>query len=197
MPSCRLQVGSGFDDLGPPLRLKRVYQSGGRGRGHVQKHVYSQPDFFIPNRVMHGAGIGSLFVPLFRYLAPVVSPLLSKGFSALKKELLSAGVDILQNPSKEMVKKRSRQVVDNLAEKAEKKIKLMTGSGVQKRKKCIKRSKLNKTKHSATSPHRVRKKKRTKSKKSNKLQLKKQTIVLRGRARRSKRNTNNVKDIFG
>lgn len=200
MPSCRLQqVGSGFEDLGHPLRLKRVYQSGGKGRIRAQKHVYKQPDFVIPNRAMsmRGGGIGSLFVPLFRYLAPVVSPLLSKGLSALKQELLSAGVDILQNPTKEMVKKRSRQVIDNLAEKAEKKIKLMTGSGVQKKKKCIKRSKWSKPKHSATSLRRVQKKKRKRSKKSKNLQLKKQKILVRGRAKRSKKNTNNVKDIFG
>lgn len=63
MPPCRLQQGGAFGDIGPTLRLKRMYQSGG---GQRRKIVYAQPDFYIPNRVQKGAGVGALFMPLFR-----------------------------------------------------------------------------------------------------------------------------------
>lgn len=188
MPSCRKQVGKGYNDFGQTIKLKRLWQSGGaQGR---QKYVYGRPDFYIPNRITHGAGIGSLFAPLFRYLAPVVSPLISKGLNAVKKELLSAGVDILQNPSKETVRKRSREIVDNLADKASKKIKLMTGSGVRKKNR-IKRLKQKKVKHSGVNSQRVKRK----SKKKRKPSSKKRKIVRRGRGRRSKK-ISRINDIF-
>lgn len=157
MPPCRSQLGQGFGDFGPPLKMKRVYQTGGRKTQQSRNYVYSQPDFFVPSRSMRGAGIGSLFVPLFRYLAPIVSPLISKGLNAIKNELVSTGRDILLNPTKEVIKKRSRAAFDNLAEKADKKIKLMTGKGVKRRR--IKRSHRKISKHSGVNHQRGRKKK--------------------------------------
>lgn len=198
MHSCRVQqTGSGIEDLGRPIKLKRIYQSGG---GRVKNYDYLEPDFIFPNRVMHGAGIGSLFIPLFRYLAPVVKPLLSKGLSALKQELVSAGTDILQNPTRDMVRKRTRQAVDNLKEKAEKKIKIMTGSGVSRRRekrKSIKTSKIKKLKHSKTSRRRVQSKRRNNNNKLKKnLQNIKHKILIRGQRNNKHKNIKNVQDIF-
>lgn len=171
MPPCRLQTGAGFENIGPPLKLKRIYQTGG-GRKRVP--LYSQPDFYLPNRVQHGAGIGSLFIPLFRYLAPKIGPLLTSGLNAVKNELLSTGIDILQNPTKENLKKRSLKAVENLSNKADKKIKLMTGSGAKRgRKKRIKRLSQRNSKHS------LPKRRQTKNNKKNKKTNKK--VVRRGR----------------
>lgn len=126
MPSDSLQVGFGYDDFGPALQLKQIYQKGG-----ARKNIAPLPLYYPRYRIQRGAGIGSLFVPLFRYLAPIVQPLLSKGFSAIKKELFSAGTDILNDPAplKEAVSTRTKKAVENLSEKASDKIKRMVGAG--------------------------------------------------------------------
>lgn len=152
MPSNSLQVGFGYDDFGPALELKQIYQKGGQSK---QKNVAPLPLYYPRYRVQHGAGIGSLFIPLFRYLAPIVQPLLSKGFSAIKKELVSAGTDILNDPAplKQALNTRSKKAVENLSEKAANKIKTMVGAG-----KTYKRKHPNsKRKHSLKRRQRERK----------------------------------------
>lgn len=154
MPSNSLQAGSGYDDFGPALQLKQIYQKGGQSK---RKNVTIAPlPLYYPRyRVQHGAGIGSLFIPLFRYLAPIVQPLLSKGFSAIKKELVSAGTDILNDPAplKQALNTRGKKAVENLSEKAANKIKTMVGAG-----KTYKRKHPNcKQKHSLKRRQRERK----------------------------------------
>lgn len=128
-----IQLGYGFEDFGPALKLKPIYQRGGRKK---YQPLYSPlPVYYPRNRYQHGAGIGSLFMPLFRFLTPIVQPLLSKGLDAVKREFISSGVDVLSSdkPVNEAVKMRAKAAVKNLSEKAKAKVKTMIGAGRRKK----------------------------------------------------------------
>lgn len=151
MYSMNPQHGLGLQDIGPVLKLKRVYQRGAGCRKRLlnkQINTFYNPYTFHPqypprrNQYGSGLGIGGIFASALRYLAPKIGPLLSSGINAIKNELLSTGIDVLKNPTKENLKRRSLQAVDNLTEKVDKKIKLLSGSGVNKKRiklKCRKK----------------------------------------------------------
>lgn len=107
------------------------------------EHYYSKQAGSGINVIYKGAlhqrghGIGSFLGGLFRS----VLPLLTSGAKVIGKEALNSGIGLLSDvvasrPIKESIKNRLKEASSNLKRKADAKIdKLMTGSGINKRRK--------------------------------------------------------------
>jgi hypothetical protein len=102
-----------------------------------------------------GYGVGSFFGGLLRS----VMPLIKSGARALGRQALSSGVSLLgdlveKKPFKQSFKARMSEAGENLKRKAEDKIKVLSGSGLKRRKKrrtghstsVVRRSKTSKNK---------------------------------------------------
>lgn len=190
MHSMQLQSGTNFGSIGKLVRNKRIHQRGSNLNYSIPYHNLNPYRSYSIRRAQRG-GFGGAFLGLARFLIPLIR----SGYKALKSEALDAGADILRNLKDQgienIVKKRSKEAVQNLKTKAVNKLdSLMSGEGKSRKKprKTIKRMKLKKKAHINPGVARLRLKKRKKRSKS----IKKKSFR---RKTRTKRVT--IKDIFG
>lgn len=137
------QHGGGIGDIGPLYRSPFILQ---RGSG----------------------GVGSFFSGLWRHL----SPLLVSGASALSNEAVNSGAAILgqvgSKPLKDVLKDQGKIAMKNLATRAADKLKRKMQGGEGRRKKYIKRARLQHVVHSRSKRKQAGKGKRRKRSKKNK-----------------------------
>lgn len=138
---CKKQLG--FGDIGPLVQNRAIYQKGG--------NFYPVYNPVFGSGFQCGAGIGSVFATLGRYLLPVIK----QGFHAIKKRGLQTGIDLLntiqEEPVKNYILNKSGDALNSLVEKGTAKLKNMKGEGFKRKKrtkKAINKGKISKVKQS-------------------------------------------------
>lgn len=141
----RCKKQQGFGNIGPLVQNRAIYQKGGNFYPVYTPILYG-------NGFQCGAGIGSVFATLGRYLLPVIK----QGFHAIKKRGLQTGIDLLntiqEEPVKNYILNKSGDALSSLVEKGTAKLKNMKGEGLKKikkrAKKAINKGKVSKIKQS-------------------------------------------------
>lgn len=152
-----------------------THQSGGGGDYYNDQFLKLQ----LPRVYQRGRGVGAIFSTIWRFL----KPLIKSGVSFMGKEAVNTGVDILhgianQKPIKQVLKDRSLQVVDKIRDKASNKIKAMSGTGIDKKRRkiiksraALKRYQLNTSLRAVQSKTIKKKNNKNKSKKNIKTRI--------------------------
>jgi hypothetical protein len=139
------QQGGSMNDIGNLYKSKHLFQKG-YGNSFTT--------------IQHGYGIGNFFNGLYK----LISPLLFSGLNAVKSEAVNLGKNVLNDYGSEsigkLLNKYGIESVENLKSKAESKIKQMSGKGIKRRRKAIKKENNVKFHQSEIKPSTVRNKKR-------------------------------------
>lgn len=148
-----------------------------------------------------GYGIGSIFAGLFRSALPFLRPALS----AVGKEALHAGVNVLSNtlthhtPLSEALRNQWQASASNLAEKAKHGVRQMVGSGagIRKRRRVAPRQSTRRKRTVRISRRRARPKRKARSKTVKKKKKGNTRRTARRAIKKRKRPSFVKNDIFG